>query len=349
MAPPDHPRDKMGQSNGRRFPNTPLGPTSDLKGRVQPSSTSDSMQQSESMTPRAAAAFRAVPPLRTDNIAGLPDASVANTAPPSARGGTQLTKRGNHGAPSESRFAGMKAPQTDDLVSEEEERLAKFHEAHLAQLRGSGVKPKDVRSMYKLTYGDDGSRTSSHIVKHLDQPVYGVNFTTGEFVPWAMNTAVVPLHMVSAFALAGTIVPKLTYSDLYSKYFKAITAVNDVIVTDLQEYTKSIKRIVEIHGQGAADFLIHFYAAHRIATKDRMSAKTFLRGWRDELIRAIKTREVAIAAEQDRRQVNAMTGIRISRNKAFEHESRLTTGEVERNEIAEDASGSDDSDSSDGE
>jgi hypothetical protein len=243
-----------------------LGATSGANNQLEP------MQQSQ---------VRTTPHQPHQSIPGLPVQRAENvTQAHSARGATALTARGRN--PQQlSAFSNLAAPATDNLVSAEEEQLAGFHERHLMQLRSLGVKPKDVRFMYKLTYGDNGSRTSSRIVTHLEQPVYGVNFNTGEFVPWAMNTTVVPLYMVSVFALAGSVVPRLKFADLYAKYFKAITAVNDVIVTDLPEHTIAIKRLLEIHVSGASDFLMHFYASHRIDTGNRLSAKVFLRGWRD--------------------------------------------------------------------
>jgi hypothetical protein len=210
---------------------------------------------------------------------------------------TELTHRGN--AP---RAAELSVPSTNPR----EASWLRLHERVRIIMNEAAIGDEgDVKAMYKLSGIRLIKNTTSPLFQRFGEEVCGINCQTCEIVPWVMNTQVVPLYMAFFFVLAGTVVPRMRFDDLYTTYFTSIDAVNAVIVEDDPEYSGSIKRILNVHSAGTPASIWHFFNSFRTSFRNRLGAKDKLREWMSHLTRAIKIREIQISREQEVRILNA--------------------------------------------
>lgn len=256
---------------------------------------------------------------------GLPDATPQPV--------TELTSR-NRGQANPFGVPGHRGPPTDNLVSADEAAWQRLHVKARVHMQEAGINmDNDIKPMYKLTRGKLVKNTSSPVVIKFNSEVYGIDRSSGEIVPWAMNTRMIPLHMACVFVLAESIVPGLRFSDLYSMYFNSVDAVNEVISDDDPEYSESVKRLLNVHSEGASAHVWHFFNCFRNDSKNRKGAKDKLREWVGVLKRAIRIREMQIAADQERRRLVAGEQETVQENAQIETEDR---GGLEGAEMSDD-------------
>jgi hypothetical protein len=219
--------------------------------------------------------------------------------------------------------------------SVEEVRLLGFHGEMLKKLRASGVDPEDVEDLYRSMNTIGGGGSSSAILIHFERGVEGVDYYSGDVVEWALDTSIVPLHIVSVFVLADSIVKKLRFNDLYTVYINAIVSIKKAVVGDCNEYSDSIKQLLQSHAEGAADFLMTFHDIHDDDRGNRKSAKMFLKSWLNDLIYTIDERVLAIVAEQRRRKTQTMLRNKTCKNGAYKPGSMSLSRRIAR-EVDED-------------
>jgi uncharacterized membrane-anchored protein YhcB (DUF1043 family) len=194
-----------------------------------------------------------------------------------------------------------------------------LHRAALDIMRDANVIPTDIPNLQRLRLG--GNRAFASYTHFFQSSVTGMEIHEKNRTQWTVSTSVVPLHIVSVYALTGLIVKRVPVNDLYEEYLSRMSDICDM-VDNVDDILDILKGELEWHSAGSITFIKSFYKQFEYK-KDQEAAKKWLTSWTNDLLMQIDSKKGMIQARQDAIDSQRITEETTLRNQDYSERSNL--------------------------